>query len=78
MKQKIDKWFLPLALLGLIIIQLVEYFSQKDINPGALLIIFVGLPQALKKMNFNIPKPIEWLSTLIVLIIFIYIILTLI
>ena len=28
-------------------------FSQKDINPGALLIIFAGLPQAFKKMNFN-------------------------
>tara|TARA_Y100001960_G_C13931608_1_gene474775 strand:+ start:148 stop:384 length:237 start_codon:yes stop_codon:yes gene_type:complete len=78
MKQKIEKWFLPLALLSLIIVQIVDYFFQKEINLGSLLLIFVALPQALKKMNINIPKPIEWLSTLIALIILIYIILALI
>ena len=56
----------------MIVIQIFEYYNAQRINYSMWCIIFALMPSALKGLEFNISKKIEWCFVSIAIIFLIY------
>ena len=72
MKKILNKWLIPVCLLGIVVIQLVEYYLQKEINTALLVIVFALFPAALKGLDYQISKKIEWIFTTLAVLLLIF------
>ena len=65
MKKLFNKWILPVCLLVIVLTQLLTYYMKKEINMGLWVIVVALTPTALKGLDINISKYLEWLLTII-------------
>ena len=72
MKKILNKWLMPVCLLGIVVIQLVEYYLQKEINTALLVIVFALFPAALKGLDYQISKKIEWIFTTLAVLLLVF------
>ena len=72
MKKLFNKWILPVCLLIIIFLQLITYYTKNEINPGLWAVVFALIPAALKGLEVNISKYLEWLLIIIALLLIIY------
>ena len=72
MKKILNKWLMPACLLGIVFTQLIEYYLQKEINTALLVIVFALFPAALKGLDYQISKKIEWIFTTLAVLLLIY------
>tara|TARA_Y100000590_G_scaffold363427_1_gene421096 strand:+ start:212 stop:448 length:237 start_codon:yes stop_codon:yes gene_type:complete len=72
MKKILNKWLIPVCLLGIVVIQLVEYYLQKEINTALLVIVFALFPAALKGLDYQISKKIEWIFTTLAVLLLVF------
>ena len=63
MKKLLNKWILPVCLLIIVVTQLFEYYLQKEINTALLVVVVALFPAALKGLDYQISKKIEWIFT---------------
>jgi hypothetical protein len=72
MKKKINKWLIPVCLLLIVVTQLIEYYLQKEINTALLVIVVALFPSALKGLDYQISKKIEWIFTTLAVMLLAY------
>ena len=72
MKKILNKWLIPVCLLGIVVIQLIDYYLQKEINTALLVIVFALFPAALKGLDYQISKKIEWIFTTLAVLLLIF------
>ena len=72
MKKLLNKWLMPVCLLGIVVIQLIEYYLQKEINTALLVIVVALFPAALKSLDYQISKKIEWIFTTLAVLLLVY------
>ena len=68
----LKKWLIPVCLLIIIFLQLITYYTKNEINPGLWAVVFALIPAALKGLEINISKYLEWLLIIIALLLIIY------
>ena len=68
----LKKWLIPVCLLIIIFLQLITYYTKNEINPGLWAVVFALIPAALKGLEINISKYLEWLLIIIAVILIIY------
>ena len=77
MNQTFKKWLIPVCLLIIIFTQLLTYYLKEEINIGLWAVVVALAPGALKGLEVNVSKYLEWLLTIIaVLLIIIAVLLT--
>ena len=59
MKKILNKWLIPICLLGIVVIQLIDYYLQKEINPAFIVFVIALLPATLKGLEYKISKKLE-------------------
>ena len=72
MKKLLNKWLMPVCLLGIVVIQLIEYYLQKEINTALLVIVVALFPAALKSLDYQISKKIEWIFVTLAVLLLVY------
>ena len=72
MKNILNKWLIPICLLGIVVIQLIDYYLQKEINTALLVIVVALFPAALKGLDYQISKKIEWIFTTLAVLLLVY------
>ena len=72
MKKLLNKWLMPVCLLGIVVIQLIEYYFQNEINTASLVIVVALFPAALKGFDYQISKKIEWIFTTLAVLLLVY------
>ena len=72
MKKILNKWLIPVCLLGIVVIQVVEFYLQKEINTALLVIVFALFPAALKGLDYQISKKIEWIFTTLAVLLLVF------
>jgi len=72
MKKILNKWLIPICLLGIVVIQLIDYYLQKEINTALLVIVVALFPAALKGLDYQISKKIEWIFTTLAVLLLVY------
>ena len=72
MKETLKKWFTPVCLLIIIFTQLLTYYLKKEINLGLWVVVVALTPAALKGLEINISKYLEWILTIIAILLVIY------
>ena len=72
MKKLFKKWLIPVCLLIIIFAQLLTYYMKNEINPGLWAVVFALIPAALKGLEVNISKYLEWLLIIIAVLLIIY------
>ena len=65
MKKLFKKWLIPVCLLTIVVTQLIEYYLQKEINTALLVLVVVLFPAALKGLDYQISKKIEWIFVIL-------------
>ena len=78
MKETLKKWFIPVCLLIIIFTQLLTYHTKNEINTGLWAVVVALMPAALKGLEVNVSKYLEWLLTSIAVLLIIYTLLSLI
>ena len=66
------KWLIPVCLLLIIFTQLIDYYLQKEINTALLVVVVALFPAALKGLDYQIPKKIEWIFTTLAVMLLAY------
>ena len=72
MKETLKKWFTPVCLLIIIFTQLLTYYMKNEINTGFWAVVVALIPAALKGFEVNVSKYLEWLLTIIAVLLIIY------
>ena len=72
MKKIYKKWLILICLIGIVVIQLIDYYLQKEINTALLVIVFALFPAALKGLDYQISKKIEWIFTTLAVLLLIF------
>ena len=71
MNATLIKWLIPVCLLIIIFLQLITYYAKNEINPGLWAVVFALIPAALKGLEVNISKYLEWLLIIIAVLLII-------
>lgn len=72
MKKLLNKWLMPVCLLLIVVTQLIEYYLQKEINTALLVVVVALFPAALKGLDYQISKKIEWIFTTLAILLLVY------
>jgi len=72
MKKLLNKWLIPVCLLLIVVTQLIEYYLQKEINTALLVIVVALFPAALKGLDYQISKKIEWIFVTLAVLLLVY------
>ena len=72
MNETLKKWLIPVCLLIIIFTQLLTYYLKKEINLGLWAVAVALTPAALKGLEINISKYLEWLLTIIAILLLIF------
>ena len=72
MKKLLNKWLIPICLLLIVVTQLIEYYLQKEINTALLVVVVALFPAALKGLDYQISKKIEWIFTTLAILLLVY------
>ncbi len=72
MKEVVKKWIIPVCLLIIVVTQLIEYYLQKEINTALLVIVVALFPAALKGLDYQISKKIEWIFVTLAVLLLVY------
>ena len=72
MKKLLNKWLIPVCLLLIVVTQLIEYYLQKEINTALLVVVVALFPAALKGLDYQISKKIEWIFTTLAVFLLVY------
>ena len=72
MKKILNKWLIPICLIGIVVIQLIDYYLQKEINTALLVIVVALFPAALKGLDYQISKKIEWIFATLAVLLLVY------
>jgi len=72
MKKLLNKWLIPVCLLLIVVTQLIEYYLQKEINTALLVVVVALFPAALKGLDYQISKKIEWIFTTLAILLLVY------
>ena len=72
MKKTLQKWILPVCLLIIIFTQLLTYYMKKEINMGLWAVVVALTPAALKGLEVNVSKYLEWLLIIIAVLLIMY------
>ena len=72
MKKLLNKWLILACLLLIVVTQLIEYYLQKEINTALLVIVVALFPAALKGLDYQISKKIEWIFTTLAILLLVY------
>ena len=72
MKKLLNKWLMPVCLLPIVVTQLIEYYLQKEINTALLVLVVVLFPAALKGLDYQISKKIEWMCIILAILLLVY------
>ena len=72
MKKLFNKWILPVCLLLIIFIQPIHYYLKGNINPAFIVFVVALLPAALKGLEYKISKKIEWIFTILAVVLLVY------
>ena len=72
MKKLLNKWLIPVCLLLIVVTQLIEYYLQKEINTALLVIVVALFPAALKGLDYQISKKIEWIFITLAILLLVY------
>ena len=75
MNKTLKKWLIPVCLLVMIFTQLLTYYLKNEINTSVWAMVVVLLPAALKGFEVNVSKYLEWLLTIIAVLLLIFAIL---
>ena len=75
MKKLFNKWILPVCLLIIVLTQLLTYYLKKEINMGLWVVPVALTPMALKGLEIKMSKYLEWLLTIIAVLLLIFAIL---
>ena len=78
MKETLKKWFTPVCLLIIIFTQLLTYYTKNEINTGLWAVVVALIPAALKGLEVNVSRYLEWLLTSIAVLLIIYTVLSII
>ena len=62
----------PSLFINYFFLQLITYYTKNEINPGLWAVVFALIPAALKGLEVNISKYLEWLLIIIALLLIIY------
>ena len=68
MNATLKKWLIPVCLLIIIFTQLLTYYMKKEINMGLWAVVVALTPAALKGLEVNVSKYLEWLLIIIAVI----------
>ena len=68
----LKKWMIPVCLLIIIFLQLITYYTKNEINPGLWAVVVALTPAALKGLEINISKYLEWILTIIAILLLIF------
>ena len=66
------KWLIPFCLLIIILTQLLTYYLKNEINPGLWAVVVALIPSALKGLEVNLSKYLEWLLRIITILLLIF------
>ena len=72
MKKLFNKWILPVCLLIILFTQPIHYYLKGNINPALLVIVVALFPAALKGLDYQISKKIEWIFTTLAVMLLAY------
>ena len=72
MKKLFNKWILPVCLLLIILTQPIHYYLKGNINPAFIVFVIALLPTALKGLEYKISKSIEWIFTILAVVLLVY------
>ena len=72
MKKTFKKWLIPVCLLIIIFTQLLTYYTKNEINTGLWAVVAALMPAALKGLEVNVSKYLEWLSIIIAVLLVIW------
>ena len=72
MKKLFNKWILPVCLLLIIFFQPIHYYLKGYINPVFIVFVIALLPAALKGLEYKISKSIEWIFTILAVVLLVY------
>ena len=72
MKKLLNKWLMPVCLLLIVVTQLIEYYLQKEINTALLVVVVALFPAALKGLDYQISKKIEWIFITLAILLLVY------
>ena len=72
MQKIFKKWLIPVCLLIIVVTQLIEYYLQKEINTALLVVVVALFPAALKGLDYQISKKIEWIFTTLAVVLLVY------
>ena len=72
MKKIFKKWLIPVCLLIIIFTQLLTYYLKNEINTIFWAAVVIMIPAALKGFDVNVSKYLEWLLTIIAVLLIIY------
>ena len=72
MRKLLNKWLIPVCLFFIVVIQLIEYCFQNEINTASLVIVFALFPAALKGFDYQISKKIEWIFATLAVLLLVY------
>ena len=72
MKKLLNKWLIPVCSLLIVVTQLIEYYLQKEINTALLVIVVALFPAALKGLDYQISKKIEWIFVTLAVLLLVY------
>ena len=72
MNETFKKWIIPVCLLIIIFTQLLTYYLKNEINTGLWAVVVSLIPAALKGLEVNVSKYLEWLLIIIAVLLIIY------
>jgi len=72
MKKILNKWLIPICLLLIVVTQLIEYYLQKEINTALLVVVVALFPAALKGLDYQISKKIEWIFVILAVLLLVF------
>ena len=72
MKKLLNKWLMPVCLLLIVVTQLIEYYLQKEINTALLVVVVALFPAALKGLDYQISKKIEWIFVTLAVLLLVF------
>ena len=72
MKKLFNKWILPVCLLLILFTQPIHYYLKGNINPAFIVVVIALLPAALKGLEYKISKKIEWIFTILAVVLLVY------
>ena len=75
MNATLKKWLIPVCLLIIIFTQLLTYYLKKEINMGLWIFVIALIPTALKGLDIKMSKYLEWLLTIVAVLLLIFAIL---